>query len=298
MKANHNSKNYPFLLTVFVASYIVLGVSKSAMAQEQPNQRQRSQGQAEAEDPVQTLNIDQLQQQYWKPKDKEFRVIQNKIFTKRKRVELGAHLGIYQRAEFDESLTPGLFFGYHFDDEYAISSTAYYFINSRNNVTETVKNRNGIDVPYNEEVFYWDLALEWTPIYGKFSLLGQKVSHFDAYIAPSIGVIGTKSTYDAPEAAGDPEIPNPRDVNIFPTIGLGLGQRFFLSKTMMIKLEYQINVYEDDEVWQRNDNLSFPDYRTDQVVDQNILLSFSVLFDFFGAEQEERANLRKANSQP
>jgi hypothetical protein len=71
------------------------------------------------------LDISDIQNQYWKAHDKEFEVIQNKIYTKAGRIEIAPVFGLYQRVSFQDTKTLGASIAYHFTEFWGFEVMGY-----------------------------------------------------------------------------------------------------------------------------------------------------------------------------
>ena len=69
--------------------------------------------------------------------------------------------------------------------------------------------------------------LAWTPIYGKLSLAGEKTIHFDAYVSAGPELLRQRIAQDAT---------SPIETSWSAGARVSLGQRFFLSNTLAIRM--------------------------------------------------------------
>lgn len=97
---------------------------------------------------------------------------------------------------------------------------------------------------------YYNVDLNWTPLYGKMTWLDQQIVYYDTYF--SLGFGGTEIQ------TGDSQA----------TLHLGLGQIFSVSKKMAFRWDLSWNLYEAPQI--DNDNGSF----------NNVFLSAGVSFFF------------------
>lgn len=68
-------------------------------------------------------------------------------------------------------------------------------------------------------------GVTWSPIYAKMNIMGKKVVHYDIYGLANVGA--TLETAILPDHA----------IAVAPTIGLGVGGRFFLSKDTALRVQ-------------------------------------------------------------
>lgn len=236
------------ILTVF------LFLSQTAKADE----KNAGAAQAPAEDEV---DISDIQNQYWKAHDKEFEVIQNKKYEKKGHVELAPLFGIYQRVDFQDTKTLGGSVAYHFSEILGVEFMAYKMLTTDSAILKRFQQTRGATIEFNTERHYLGIGPQFTPIYAKFSFLGKKISHFDLYVTPNIGV--TKTIH-----------------NNF-TYGLAVGQKFWVTPKWNFRVEYRWMRYNDKiptnegATATRNGG---PGYFKDTVNNQNLIFGISYLF--------------------
>jgi outer membrane beta-barrel protein len=207
------------------------------------------------------VDISDIQNQYWKAHDKQFEVIQNKQYTKKGRFEFAPLVGMYQRVDFQDTKTAGASLSYHFSEMWGAEIMGYKAFTSDSSVLTRFKETRGATIEFNEEKYYFGAHAMFTPIYAKFSFLGIKISHFDMYISPGLGVTKTNA-------------------NRF-TQGVGVGQKFWLSPKFNIRWEYRWLRYGDrintseGATAVRNGG---PGYYNDTVNNQNLMIGVGFLF--------------------
>ena len=172
------------------------------------------------------VDISDVQNQYWKAHDKEFEVIQNRQYTKAGRIELTPLFGLYQRVTFQDTHTLGLSAAYHFSDMWGAEVMGYKTYGSDSQVLSSFKTATGTTIDFNPESYYMGASALFTPIYGKFSLFGKKISHFDLYLAPGMGVTKT--------------------VALRPTPSMAVGEKFWITPKWNFRIEYRWMRYSDD----------------------------------------------------
>src|SRR4051794_11259253 len=72
------------------------------------------------------LNVDKLKEKYWaKGDESELRVVQNRLYTKSLKLELGLFAGSISTDPFLKVQNAGLSLGFHFSDFWAITALAW-----------------------------------------------------------------------------------------------------------------------------------------------------------------------------
>lgn len=211
--------------------------------------------------PGEEVDISDVQNQYWKSHDKQFEVIQNKLYTKAGRFEITPMFGIYQRVDFQDTKTLGGTVAYHFSEIIGAEIMAHKMYNSDSSVVTRFKETRGATVAFNEEKYFMGATMLFTPIYGKFSLFGKKISHFDLYLSPGLGVTKTN------------------DLRF--TTCLGVGQKFWVSPHFNVRIEYRWNRY-NDKIYTSEGATAVrnggPGYFEQITNDQNLMFGISYLF--------------------
>jgi outer membrane beta-barrel protein len=189
------------------------------------------------------LNIENIKQKYWARGDEsELGVVQNRMYTKTRKFELGVYAGVVATDPFLSvySLTGTL--SYHFNEyisvgffgrkDWSTPSSALVFLrnpypNGANSNTST-----------NDPRWYLGSEVMASILYGKLSLIGKAIIHYDFHF---IGGLGMTSTYSG---------------NYF-TPSVGVGQQFYITRWMTLRADYRLMIYKETIV-QRNPSPSSP----------------------------------------
>lgn len=176
-------------------------------------------------------------------KNVEIRVIRPKFFNKMKRFELGAQFsGVMNETFIYTFLASGLA-TYHINEVLGIEGGVGYGVSidkeDKRILFDEFKIKTKIFIT---EYLYWG-SLLWTPVYGKWQLPGGRLVYFDTFLSAGFGQTGISWRYnDFCEAPDSDKIddgtasPIPADATIaYPTLLLGLGQRYFLDKKTAIR---------------------------------------------------------------
>ena len=99
--------------------------------------------------------------------------------------------------------------------------------------------------------FYaFDAELQFTPIYGKWQMTNGKLVYFDTFLLAGAGMTGIQYRYsdfctppDASQLASNSVSAVPGDKVVpYPSLILGMGQRYFVSKTMAYNVSVRDNI--------------------------------------------------------
>lgn len=172
-----------------------------------------------------SVDISDLEENYWRPNVDELEVLQNRRYEKAKKVELAVHYGIYQGKDYVNSRSTGASVTYNFTNELFTELSHHRISNQDSEFLNSVRNRFGFTPDFNRERSQTVLSAGWAPIYAKFSLLGKKISHFETYLAPGIGLTQTTAS----RLSGH----------------FTVGQKFYLTEHLIFCLEWRISQYTD-----------------------------------------------------
>lgn len=161
-------------------------------------------------------------------KDADISVVQNVLFPKKERSEMGVHIGWMP---FDPLVTtPNLQLSYdrHFTEDLALSMLigGGYGLKTGKYV-ELESPAYGV-APYAFRYLASVLAgVEFSPVYAKLALGGAKVVHFDVF-----GTILGGATLESSV------IPD-GGITVAPTVSLGLGTRFFVGENVTLRVGFR-----------------------------------------------------------
>ena len=172
-----------------------------------------------------TVDISDLENDYWRPNKDELEVVQNRRFEKKGRFEVGVHYGILQGEDFENSKSLGGSLTYNIGNEWFVEASHHHFSNSDNEFLASLAKRFGFRPDFNREVSQTALQVGWTPIYAKFSLLGQKISHFELSVATGAGITKTSQ-------------------NNFTAL-FSTGMKFYLTDHFLFRVEWRMATYND-----------------------------------------------------
>lgn len=173
----------------------------------------------------QDVDISDLAEDYWRPNRDELDVIQNRRFEKAGRVELGVAYGIYQGGDYVNSKSVGATLTYHWNNNWATELSTLKVTNTESEFLQSVKGRYGFTPDFNQVKREHTATMIWSPIYGKFSLLGEKISHFETYFGLGAGITETADAHFTKVAQ--------------------IGEKFFISNNFVFRIEWKITQYTD-----------------------------------------------------
>ncbi|MBC7659982.1 MAG: outer membrane beta-barrel domain-containing protein [Chitinophagaceae bacterium] len=173
-------------------------------------------------------------------KDTEIRVIRPRYFNKSKRFELGVAMNAIMNESFIYTFMATGIVTYHINEEWAIEGTASYGLNVDREDKRVLFDKFNIKTQIFRTQYQAELAVQYTPIYGKWQLPSGRLIYFDTYLAAGFGQTGVEWKYndfcEAPTAANSEALPT-NAVKGYPTMMIGAGQRYFINKTTAYRFE-------------------------------------------------------------
>jgi outer membrane beta-barrel protein len=217
-RRRHSSK---LILLILILGVTVLIPQKLAMAQNKVKARAPSSD-------YEQVNVDQIKEKYWaRGNETELGVVQNRTFSKKGKVEFSLMTGVIYSDPFLNVNLVGGSVGYHLSEYLAFQVTAYRDLVSPSTALQTFQQTLGATTNTNMPRGYLGGEAMWSIFYGKLSVLGKSIIYYDFHVLGGLGGTDTES-----------------GTNITPTVGLG--QRFYLSKTISVKLDYRLQYYKEN----------------------------------------------------
>lgn len=157
---------------------------------------------------------------------KDVAVIQKRFLPKTGRFEFFGGPTVVLNDAFFLNFGLNARLAYYFRERYGIEFVGMYLTTSERQVTTDLREKRGVTTtsivtPKN----YMGLDFKWTPIYGKMTWMNKKITPFDLYFSGGGGMTGTNQ--------GSSE----------PTVHLGTGQIFAISKSMAFRWDFSWNFY-------------------------------------------------------
>lgn len=188
------------------------------------------------------LDITDLEQKYWAPKDTDFTVVQNRTYTKAGRIGVSAMTGPVLNDTFSDGFNHTLKVNYYADERYGYEFT---YIKSDLKDSDDVSNfRNlssggGVSPDFNREDSYIGFGFNWVPIYAKVSLLGKRILYFDLQVTPHVGM----SSY-LQQTDGSPTANNEKQSAF--TYGVDITQYYFLDTHIALRFDLHNRWYSQE----------------------------------------------------
>jgi len=171
----------------------------------------------------------------------QVRVIRPRYFNKGGRYELGGQITAVMNDSFVYSYLGTGILGYHFNNTMALELQGSVGFSLDKEEKRVLKDEFEVRTQIFRTFYSFEGAVQYTPIYGKWQVPSGEVIYFDTYLHFGGGLTGISWEYSDfcvptkanPNAA---ETPIPADTTIpYPTIVVGLGQRYFMTKKSAVK---------------------------------------------------------------
>lgn len=172
-----------------------------------------------------SVDISDLENDYWRPNKDKLEVVENRRFEKKGRFEVAAQYGIYQGEDFENTTSYGGTLTYNFTNMWFVEGSYMKVKNQDNQFVQSLRSFYNFRPDFNRESEQEVLSVGWVPIYAKFSLLGQKISHFELYVAPGIGMTKTADTHTSAHFT--------------------VGNKFYITEHMIFRVDWRMTRYED-----------------------------------------------------
>lgn len=180
------------------------------------------------------IDVQTMKRRYWTVGNEDLMdVVQNRLYTKKGRVEAAFRYGFWSDDPFQDQSTMALSVGYHLSEFLSLHGF-YGKISASNNgaFAEAKKatalgNYAGLDSVVNPGTSVMGAEARASLIYGKLSLLGSRIIYYDLNVA---GGVSQHKTRDGSSSIG---------------FFAGLGQQFFLTKTFFLTVDYRLLFHTD-----------------------------------------------------
>jgi outer membrane beta-barrel protein len=175
-------------------------------------------------------DVDGDLQLYWGGR-RALRPVVERRHVKEGRFEAAVFGGIVPNDAFLNYVPVGLRLDYHFTESLALEVAGSYLLGSDTELNTFLQDqRSRLDPLLDLQEWRGNVAVAWSPFYGKLALLQRKLSHFDINLVAGGGVVSTVAPEGAVGESGG---------GIKPEGMLGMGFRLFMSRSVAVRLDYR-----------------------------------------------------------
>jgi outer membrane beta-barrel protein len=220
-------------LLIFPLVTLASLVSNAAMAdnsQQQPQPAQNLQTGTSPDDANATaerVNVESIKERYWARGDaNELGVVQNRTYSKDKKFEFGLYGGFVTTDPFLNVKNVGGQFGYHFSEYISAHLLYWHDYPTSSSALVTFQQTEGATANTNPPRNYYGGEIEGSILYGKLSLVGQKIIYYDMHLIGGVGMMNT-------------------DNGNFVTPNVGIGQQIYINKNLALRIDYRLMAYHE-----------------------------------------------------
>ncbi len=173
------------------------------------------------------VEVDQIRERYWaQGNESELGVVQNRTFSKKGRFHLAVIGGVLTSDPFLNITQGGLHVGYYLTETWGLHLLGWKSWATGSAALLTFQDRMGATTNYNAPLGYLGGEVSASILYGKLSLLGAAILHFDLHTLAGLGSTSTENGH-------------------FLTPSLGIGQQIHLSRNFSLRADYRVMSYNE-----------------------------------------------------
>ena len=197
------------------------------------SERAEAQG---ASDELPTL--DEELDQFWAER-RRVRVVQRRLFEKDGRFYASLSMGIVPNDPYVTYFPVGLRLGYYLNEDIGFELSGNWTGNtlrSTSDIGDRFLATGERFFPRDQQQWRTNAVVSWSPSYGKFSLLGRKIAHFDWNFVAGFGIL----------MAEGPEEDNLNVIStsLFPEAVLGSGINWWLTNRWALRFDYRQMIFQ------------------------------------------------------
>ena len=180
------------------------------------------------------VDISDLENKYWAPKDTDFSVVQNRTYTKEKRIFLGLQYGIPVGDQYSTGNVYAWTGSYFFTERHGIQAQYVRGDLRPNSVVTDLSNYglSGVYPDHGRLKNYMGVGYNFVPFYSKMSVMGKRIMYFDMALTPHFGL----TNYTQVKKSGN------SDQTAF-TYGLDITQYYFFTNFVALKVDWKNQWY-------------------------------------------------------
>jgi len=171
------------------------------------------------------LEVEKVKEKYWaQGEESQLGVVQNRTYSKAGKISLGLIGGRATDDPFLSTTAYGLNVGYNFSEFWGASLVGMKYAVSPSNALKTLR-AGGKEANTVAPEHYLGAEATGSFLYGKLSLLGASIIYYDMHVTAGGGI--TKTENDSAAL----------------TTSLGIGQRFYLTKSLSLRMDYRFQTF-------------------------------------------------------
>lgn len=178
------------------------------------------------------VNTETIKEKYWaRGNENELGVVQNRLYSKEHHYEFSL-LGGFDFTDPMLSVHPvGGRIGYHFSEYFSAHLIGWKaFSGNSGTLNDLLANKtpDQVGTAYNTNApqYYLGSEAQWSLLYGKLSVVGKAIIHYDLHFMAGVGDMKTETGHDFEQH-------------------VGIGQQFFLGKASFLAIDYRLMHYHE-----------------------------------------------------
>ena len=186
------------------------------------------------------VDITDLENKYWAPKDTDFSVVQNRTYSKERKFMLAPQWGGPINDAYSEGSIGGLTANYFWSERMGVQATFLQADLVNNNATNDIgelSQVSGAAPDHGKLTGYLGVGINIVPFYAKMSFWGKRIIYFDMAFTPTLGM----TSYDQQMEGGNKS-------KSALTYGLDVTQYFFFAKWFAVRVDLKNQFYTQEVV--------------------------------------------------
>lgn len=224
-----------------------------------------SPGAATSED---KLDVSDLENKYWAPKDTEFSVVQNRSYTKEKRFALLLSYGRLINDSFSDADNFTFSGSYFFNERYGIEVLGNIASPKDGAAVRGVRNlafnTSGVIPAHNKVNSYYGVNFNWVPFYAKMALLEKKILYFDIMFSPGLGLTEYTNILKAGNSGG----------HTSPSLAFDISQQVFVNNTFAVRVDFRNRWFKEDIYYFSTGQKQKTDLTLNQILQIGLMIFF------------------------
>lgn len=213
------------MLYVFGAVALLGLIGANAHAAEESAQKPAAN--AGSDTGAEQVDVDAIKQKYWARGDEsELGVVQNRLYSKEKKIETQLFVGTSSSDPFLSVRTLGGGVGFHFSEYLSAGIVGWKNFVNPSSALETFEQTLGASTNNNPPRWFIGAEGKASILYGKLSLVGKSIIYYDLHLSAGLGATRT-------------------DNGTYATPSVGVGQQIYLNKFMSLNVDYRAQMYRE-----------------------------------------------------
>lgn len=174
----------------------------------------------------QQADVEKIEKEYWARQEEELSVVQQRLYTNRRKIELNILLGSVSSDPFLVNRSLTVTAGYHFSELFSVHLGLSKNFVSGSSAKEYLEQDAKSVALTNMQRYWLTVDSRWNLAYGKMNFFEKSILQFDWFLSGGFGMVSTESG------------------NYF-AIMPGIGQTCHLTEKLAISIHYKLFWYKE-----------------------------------------------------